>query len=100
MSSSFKYGWQNLPDLIFSNIVVMVERGWLNELNDDFNYHLDCDTEISALQKCRQVCRSWNVMVSKMTKLNKDTIRKSAEGLAAEIREYWVVEHLLSQFSL
>ena len=32
-------------------------------------------------------------MVSKMTKLNKDTIRKSAEGLAAEIREYWVEFH-------
>ena len=50
MSSSFKYGWQNLPDLFFSDVVVMVERGWLDELNDDLNYHLECelnDTEIT-----------------------------------------------------
>ena len=77
ISSSFKYGWQNLPDLIFSDIVVMVVRSWLNELNDDLNDPFESglnDTEISDLQKCRQVCRSWNVMVSQMAKLKKDTI--------------------------
>ena len=62
----------------------MVEIGRLNELyGGPFNQHDD-------LQKCRQVCQSWNAMVSQMTKLKRDAIRKRAEGLAAFIRERWV----------
>ena len=84
MSSSFKYGWQNLPDLLFNEVKVMVEIGRLNELyGGPFNQH-------DELQKCRQVCQSWNAMVSQMTRLMRDTIRKRAEGLAAFIRERWV----------
>ena len=70
--SSYKYGWQNLPDLILTDIMMMAE---LDRLDD--------------ISKCRQICQSWNVMISQMTKRNKDTIRREAESVAAEIREKW-----------
>ena len=67
-----KNGWQNLPDLILTDIMMMAG---LDRLDD--------------ISKCRQVCQSWNVMISQMTKRNKDTIRREAESVAAEIREKW-----------
>ena len=69
---SSKYGWQNLPDLILTDIMMMAG---LDRLDD--------------ISKCRQVCQIWNVMISQMTKRNKDTIRREAESQAAEIREKW-----------
>ena len=39
------------------------------------------------LQKCRQVCQGWNVMVSQMTKYEKDTVRRKAESLAESLAE-------------
>ena len=42
---------------------------------------------LNDLQKFRQVCQSWNVMLSQMTKLEKDNIRGNVESLAAQIRE-------------
>ena len=59
--------WKNLPDLIFSDISMMVD--------------------LEGLNKCRQVCQSWNWIICQMTKLKKDTIRRSTESLAAPIRE-------------
>ena len=62
--------WQNLPHYIFGDLMSMMARENLHEL-----------------QKCRQVCQSWNVMTSQMTKNEKDTIWKKAESLADQIRE-------------
>ena len=62
--------WQNLPLQVFGDIMIMIGK----ERIQDFT-------------KCRQVCHSWNVMMSQMTKYEKDTIRREAESLAAKIRE-------------
>ena len=62
--------WQSLPDVVFRDVMMMAG---LNNLHD---FH-----------KCRQMCRSWNVMTTQMTKREKDTIRRQAERLAAEIRD-------------
>ena len=70
--SSSKYAWQNLPDLIFTDILMMVGLGRLDDIS-----------------KGRRVCQSWNVVISQMTKRTKDTIRREAESQAAEIREKW-----------
>ena len=44
---------------------------------------------LNDLQKCRKVCKSWNEMMSQVTKYEKDNIRRKAESLAAQIREEW-----------
>ena len=36
--------------------------------------------------RCRQVCRSWNLMIMLMTKHRKDTIRRRLEVLAARLK--------------
>ena len=41
-------------------------------------------------QKCRQVCQSWNAMMSQMTKYEKDNIRRNVDSQAAQIREEWI----------
>ena len=64
MSYSTCYSWQNLPDLILSDIMLMV--GVEN---------------IEDLHKCRQVCRNWKVMIYQMTRGKKDTIRRKAISL-------------------
>ena len=69
MSSSVCYDWQNLTDLIFAEIMMACGQ---NSLND--------------LQKCRQVCQNWNVMIYQMTKHKKDTISRKAGSLAAQIK--------------
>ena len=66
-------GWQNIPDLIFADIMLMAGLG----------SHLD-------LHKCRRVCKSWKVMIAQMTKYKKDTIRSRAESVADMINEKWV----------
>ena len=86
MSTSSWYDWQNLPEIIFSDIVMMVEKE-IKSLNN--------------LQKFRQVCQSWNVMLTQMTKNRKDNIRKIAESLAYRIRVKWNWTHkpLLSEIA-
>ena len=66
-------GWQNIPDLIFADIMLMAGLG----------SHL-------GLHKCRRVCKSWKVMITQMTKYKKDTIRSRAESVADMINEKWV----------
>ena len=64
------FTWQILPDLIFSEIIMMT---------------VGMD-KLENIPKCRQVCQSWDVKVSQMTKYEKDTIRTKAESLGAWIR--------------
>ena len=74
MSLAAKAGvWQNLSDLIFSDIMMMVGQESLEEL-----------------QKCRQVCKTWNKMITLMTKLTKDNIRRRAENMADQIRYIFI----------
>ena len=75
--------WQNLPDLIFGDIMVILG---LNNFAD--------------FQRCIKVCQSWNVMISQMTKFKKNAIRKKAESLAAQIREEWTCRWRLEGFGL
>ena len=72
--------WQTLPDVIFGDILVMMG---LNSLED--------------LKKCRQVCQSWNVIIAHMTKYKKDTIRKEADSLDAQIRKKWTFRHIYNK---
>ena len=65
--------WQNLPHHVFGDIMTMAGR-----------------ESLQNVQNCRQVCQSWNVMISLMTKHNKDTIRRKVESLVSEIRVIWV----------
>ena len=76
ISSSPWYGWQNLPDIVISDIMMMLGLDWLEDLH-----------------KCRQVCQSWNVMISQMIKYKKGNIRTKAETLATKPREEWVWSH-------
>ena len=69
MSSSYCYDWQNLFGLIFSDIMMMLGL-----------------ESFEVLQKCRQVCQNWNVMLSQMTRHKKGTIIITAKGRAAQIR--------------
>ena len=69
--------WQNLPDIILGDIVMMLGMDKLKDILED-------------ILKCRQVCRSWNVMIAQMTKHKKHIIRRKAETLVAQTREEWV----------
>ena len=64
---SAKLGCQHLPDLIFGEIMMMLG--------------------LEEIHKCRQVCKSWNVMINQTTKYKKNTIRRQAESLAVKIRD-------------
>ena len=68
--------WQNFPNHVFGDIMTMMGR-----------------ESIQDIKKCRQVSQSWNVMMSLMTKYEKDTIRSEPESLAAQIREKWDNHH-------
>ena len=70
MPSSSYYSWQNMPDLILSDIMVMVGLG-----------------NIEDLHKGRQVCWNWKVIISQMTRKKKDTIRTKAESLNSSIED-------------
>ena len=61
--------WQILPDLIFSDIMMMMG---LKSIKD--------------LQKCREVCQRWNLMVTQMTQLKRGSIRREAESVAGQMR--------------
>ena len=56
MSEKTKAAWQDLPDLIFSEIVMLLG--------------------LEELQKYRQVCQIWNGMISQMTKYKSRKSRK------------------------
>ena len=60
-------GWQHVPDLVFGDLMMML------------------GTE--SLIKCRQVCQSWNVMISVMTKRERSTIL-SKERYKGESKAY------------
>ena len=45
------------------------------------------------IQKCRQVCKGWNVWTNQLTKLKKDKLRRSFEIEAAAIRVRWSGPH-------
>ena len=66
---STKVGCQQLPDLIFGEIMMMLG--------------------LEEIQKCRQVCKSWNVMINQTTKYKKNTIRRQAESLAVKIQRQY-----------
>ena len=74
--------WHNLPHHILGDIMTMLGRESLNNL-----------------QKCRQLCQSWNVMVSRMNKNEKDTIRRKVESRDKQIREEWEVDPLLPEIT-
>ena len=65
--SSFRQKWQNVPNLIFGDIMMM--------------------TDLEDLQKCRQICKCWKEMISQLTKYRKNTIRRKIERLVEQIRE-------------
>ena len=69
-SSTKMTSWKNLPDIVFSDIMMILKQ---NSLED--------------IHRCRQVCQSWNVMIAQMTKFKKDMIRRKADSLTAKIRE-------------
>ena len=70
------YGWQNLHDLFLSDIIMMIGQESLKDI-----------------QKCRQVCKGWNVWTNQLTKLKKDKLRRNFEIEAAAIRVRWSGPH-------
>ena len=77
--------WQNLPHFLFGEVMTMMGR-----------------ESLQAIQKCRHVCYSWNVMISQMNKYDKAIIFRGAESQAARIREKWAYypeESLLPEIS-
>ena len=76
MSPSSSYGWQNLSDLIFTDIIMML--GLKN---------------IEEVQKCRKVCHTWNMIISQVTKYKKEIIKRNAESLVNRIRADWILNH-------
>ena len=90
--------WQNLPHNVFGDIMIMMGRGSLQDFTKEkkvfkkrksprFYKMRNERSKHDHFTKCRQVCQSWNVKMSQMTKYEKDTIRREAESLASEIRE-------------
>ena len=69
MTSSLGCGWQNLPDFIFSEIMTTVGL-----------------ESLGVLQKCRGVCKTWNVMICQMTRNEKKAIIREAKDLVAKIQ--------------
>ena len=63
-------GWQNLPDVIFSEIMTTVGL-----------------ESLGVLQKCRGVCKTWDVMICQMTRNDKNSIIREAEDLAAKMQD-------------
>ena len=78
--SEFSSSWKALPELIFNDIMMMLGLKSFYFLKES----------LEDLNKCRQVCQSWNVTISQMTRYHKDFLRRKAETLAVEIREDWL----------
>ena len=68
----FSSCWLNLPDHIFGDTMMMFSPESMEDL-----------------QKSRQVCQSWNVMMAQRTRMEKHTIRRKAELRADRIRMMW-----------
>ena len=62
-------GWKTLPDVIFSEIMTLVGL-----------------ESLGVLQKCRGVCKTWNVMICQMTRNEKKAIIREAKDLVAKIQ--------------
>ena len=67
--------WQNLPDIILGDIVMILGMIEVIEVIDIDRGDRDI---LEDILKCRQVCRNWNVMIAQMTKHKKDTISKNS----------------------
>ena len=65
--------WQNLPDHIFGEIMMMINLKKIDRVLSSLFYSYEHPDKFA--DRCRQVCRSWNLMVMHMTKHRKDTIR-------------------------
>ena len=70
MSEKTKAVWQDLPDLIFHETMILLG--------------------LEELLKCRQVCQKWNVKISQMSKTKKNTIWSTAKSLATQIGDKWI----------
>ena len=81
-SSTKMTSWKNLPDIVFSGIMMMIGM------------------EVEDIPKCRQVCRSWNDMVSQMSKLKKDTFWRNTEIRIRVRRELARVQYCKSDIPI
>ena len=78
MSESSGPKWQNLPVLVFSDIMMKIGSESLDNI-----------------QKSRQVCKSWNEMILGMTKHQEDKLRrKAAERIRAKFSDNLFVPSL------
>ena len=71
-----------MPDIVFSGIMMMIGM------------------EVEDIPKCRQVCRSWNDMVSQMSKLKKDTFWRNTEIRIRVRRELARVQYCKSDIPI
>ena len=78
MSSSSIFDWQYFPEVIFSDMMVMLGLKSIEELH-----------------KSKQVCQGWNMMISQMTQKKKHSIEIKAENLVDEIRTKWDTRNTL-----
>ena len=78
---SYHYNWQNLPDNIFGDIMMMV---YFHKFDKRLTIRNREYTDKIA-DKCRQVCRSWNWMIMQITKSKKDKVRTFTEILVEKI---------------
>ena len=87
-SSASWYGWNILPDPIFGDIMMMVG---LNNSRRIYLSEMFSNCSLDNMHKCRQVCQSWNVMISQTTEYKKDNIKSKVENFAGQIRAKWVM---------
>jgi len=77
--------WQNLPDHIFGDIMMMINLQKIDRVLSRVFYSYERQDKFA--DRCRQVCRSWNLMVMHMAKHKKDTIRKKLETQVNQLKQ-------------
>ena len=77
--------WQNLPDHIFGDIMMMINIQKIDRVLSRVFYSYERQDKFA--DRCRQVCRSWNLMVMHMPKHRKDTIRKKMETQINQLKQ-------------
>ena len=77
--------WQNLPDHIFGDIMMMINLQKIDRVLSRVFYSYERQDKFA--DRCRQVCRRWNLMVMHMTKHRKDTIRKKMETQINQLKQ-------------
>ena len=70
MSFSTRNDWQNLPDSLYGDLMMMLGR-----------------KTPEYVKKCREVCKSWNVGISQISRHKKDTIMIEVEDMVAMYRD-------------